>query len=73
MKSYGSNPNLSNSPSKSKTPLNSPSKSKAPLKKTVSASLVSMDHQPVRKDLRMSVLMRNNTERYIACGSTIKE
>ena len=73
MKSYGSNPNLSNSPSKSKTPLNSPSKSKAPLKKTVSASLVRMDYQPVRKDLRMSVLKRNNTDRYMECGTTIKE
>ena len=73
MKSYGSDPNVSNSPSKSKTPLNSPSKSKAPLKKTVSASLVRMDYQPVRKDLRMSVLRRNNTDCYIECGTTIKE
>ena len=52
MKSYGSNPNLSNSPSKSKTPLNSPSKSKAPLKKTVSVRLGLMDHQPSEKRVK---------------------
>ena len=73
MKSYGSDPNVSNSPSKSKTPLNSPSKSKAPLKETVSVRLGLMDHQPVKKELRMSVLRRNNTESYVACGTTIKE
>ena len=73
MKSYGSDPNVSNPPSKSKTPLNSPSKSKAPLKKTVSVRLGGMDHQPVKKDLRMSVLRRNDTESYMACGTNIKE
>ena len=65
MKSYDSDPNVSNSPSKSKAPLSSPSKSKASLKKTASASLGRMDQQPVRKDLRMSVLKRNTTELYI--------
>ena len=73
MKSYDSDPNVSNSLSKCKTPLNSPSKSKGPLKKTVSVRLGGMDHQPVKKDLRMSVLRRNNTESYVACGTTIKE